>query len=134
VVIRQSGPDPRFCQGCRATRQDRSIDAAVIAHFAEATKPQIRPLLDEATRLLADLVARRRQIIDMIGAERQREKRIALPRLKKQHRSGGQDAGERNWPRSMMISMMRFVDRRHGARKKTCSPRYPGIGPVIAAR
>ena len=81
---RQSGPDPCLCQGPRGQRAKTDpIDAAVIAHFAEATKPQVRPLLDEATRLLADLVARRRQIIDMIGAERQREKRIALPRLKK---------------------------------------------------
>lgn len=54
------------------------IDAAVIAHFAEATKPEPRPLPDEATRQLADLVARRRQIVDMIGAERQREKRATV--------------------------------------------------------
>jgi len=59
------------------------IDAAVIARFAEATKPEPRPLPDEATRLLADLIARRRQIIEMIGAESQREKRIAVPRLRK---------------------------------------------------
>jgi transposase len=58
------------------------IDAAVIAHFAEATKPEPRPLPDEATRMLADLVARRRQIVEMIGAERQREKR-ATARIKK---------------------------------------------------
>ena len=58
------------------------IDAGVIAHFAEATNPEPRPLPDAATRLLADLVARRRQIIDMIGAERQRQAR-ATPRLKK---------------------------------------------------
>jgi len=45
------------------------IDAAVIAHFVEATRPQVRPLPDEATQLLADLVARRRQIVEMIGAE-----------------------------------------------------------------
>ena len=51
------------------------IDAAVIAHFVEATAPVIRPLPDEATRLLAGLVARRRQIIAMMGAERQREMR-----------------------------------------------------------
>jgi transposase len=51
------------------------IDAAVIARFVEATRPPIRPLPDEATQLLADLVARRRQIVAMIGAERQREKR-----------------------------------------------------------
>jgi transposase len=59
------------------------IDAGVIAHFAEATKPEPRPLPDQATRLLADLVARRRQIIEMIVAERQRERRITIPRLKK---------------------------------------------------
>jgi transposase len=57
------------------------IDAAVIAHFAEATAPEPRPLPDEATRLLADLVARRRQIIAMMGAERQREKRARAKRL-----------------------------------------------------
>lgn len=51
------------------------IDAAVIAHFVEATAPAIRPLPDEETRFLADLVARRRQIVAMIGAERQREMR-----------------------------------------------------------
>lgn len=51
------------------------IDAGVIAHFVEATKPTIRPLPDAETQLLGDLVARRRQIVAMIGAERQREKR-----------------------------------------------------------
>jgi transposase len=59
------------------------IDAAVIAHFAEATGLIPRPLADEATQMLADLVARRRQIIEMIGAERQREQRITAPRLRK---------------------------------------------------
>jgi transposase len=51
------------------------IDAYVIARFLDATRPAVRPLPDEATRLLADLVARRRQIVEMIGAERQRQKR-----------------------------------------------------------
>lgn len=59
------------------------IDAAVIAHFAEATRPEVRPLPDEATRLLADLVTRRRQIVEMIGAERQREKRMISRHLQK---------------------------------------------------
>jgi len=58
------------------------IDAAVIAHFAEATRPEPRPLPDDATRQLADLIARRRQIVEMIGAERQREKR-ATRRIRK---------------------------------------------------
>lgn len=59
------------------------IDAAVIAHFAEATRPEPRALPDAATRLLADLVTRRRQIIEMMVAERQREKHVTLTRLKK---------------------------------------------------
>jgi transposase len=58
------------------------IDAAVIAHFVQATAPEIRPLRDEQTRLLADLVARRRQIVAMIVAEQQREKN-APARVKK---------------------------------------------------
>ena len=59
------------------------IDAAVIAHFAEAVGPEPRPLPDEATQLLADLIARRRQIVAMIVAERQRESRATAKRLKK---------------------------------------------------
>jgi len=57
------------------------IDAAVIAHFAEATKPQLRQLPDEKTRLLADLIARRRQIVEMLAAESQRARRISDHRL-----------------------------------------------------
>lgn len=48
------------------------IDAFVIARFAEATRPEIRPLPDAELQALADLVARRRQIVAMIGAESQR--------------------------------------------------------------
>jgi len=59
------------------------IDAKVIAHFAEATRLEPRPLPDEQTRLLADLVGRRRQIVAMIGAERQREQRVTASRLRK---------------------------------------------------
>lgn len=57
------------------------IDALVIARFVAATRPQPRPLPDEATQRLADLVARRRQIIAMMVAERQRQKRLLAPRL-----------------------------------------------------
>lgn len=59
------------------------IDAAMIARFVEATRPAVRPLPDEATQVLADLVARRRQIIEMIVAEKNRERRISLQRIRK---------------------------------------------------
>jgi transposase len=59
------------------------IDAAMIARFAEATQPEIRPLSDAATQLLADLVARRRQIIEMIVAEGNRQRRTSVTRIRK---------------------------------------------------
>lgn len=49
-----------------------SIDADVLAHFAEAVRPQLRPLPDAVTLELRALTARRRQIIEMIGAEKNR--------------------------------------------------------------
>lgn len=49
-----------------------SIDADVLARFAEAVRPQLRPLPDAATLELRALTARRRQLIEMIGAERNR--------------------------------------------------------------
>jgi transposase len=59
------------------------IDATVIAHFLEATKPEPRPLPDAETRRLSDLLARRGQIVDMMTAERQRRARLPEPRLQK---------------------------------------------------
>jgi transposase len=60
-----------------------AIDARVIARFGADVKPDVRPLPDEAARFLADLVARRRQIVEMLQAERQREKRVTVKRLRK---------------------------------------------------
>ena len=60
-----------------------TIDARLIARFAIATRPEARPLPDAATARLADLVSRRRQIIAMIVAERQRQKRFTDRRLQK---------------------------------------------------
>jgi len=59
------------------------IDALVIARFAADVRPEPRALPDEMTQFLADLVARRRQIVEMLAAERQRAKRATMLRLKK---------------------------------------------------
>jgi transposase len=49
-----------------------SIDALVLARFAEAVRPALRPLPDEVTLELRALIARRRQLTEMIVAERNR--------------------------------------------------------------
>jgi transposase len=60
-----------------------ALDAAVIAHFAQAVRPQPRPLADAQARALGELVTRRRQIIEMIGAERNRRRQLSTRRLLK---------------------------------------------------
>jgi transposase len=57
------------------------IDAGVLAHFAEAVRPPLRPLPDEATRMLRELVTRRRQIVDMMAAERMRLSQARVRRI-----------------------------------------------------
>ncbi len=49
-----------------------AIDASILAHFAEAIRPQVREMSDERSRHLKDLVQRRRQIQSMITAEKNR--------------------------------------------------------------
>ena len=60
-----------------------ALDAAAIAHFAEAVRPEPRPVPDEQARALGELVTRRRQIVEMMTAERNRRKRLASRRMVK---------------------------------------------------
>lgn len=83
VVVVNPAQVRAFAQALGKRAKTDPIDAGVIAHFVEATKPEVRALPDAETRRLADLVARRRQIIQMIVAERQRQKRLTEPRLQR---------------------------------------------------
>lgn len=49
-----------------------ALDARVLAAFGIAIRPAIRPLPDEQALELADLVGRRRQLVDMMVAEKLR--------------------------------------------------------------
>jgi transposase len=49
-----------------------ALDARVLAHFAEAIRPQVRQLPDEQARQLEALVARRQQLLEMRTAEQNR--------------------------------------------------------------
>ena len=60
----------------RLAKTDR-VDAEVLALFAARVRPTPRPLPDEATQELEALLARRRQLLEMLHAERQR-----LPRAR----------------------------------------------------
>ncbi|MBF0355240.1 MAG: IS110 family transposase, partial [Alphaproteobacteria bacterium] len=83
VVVVNPAQVRSFAKALGRRAKTDPIDAEVIAHFVEATRPEPRPLPDAAVQLLADLVARRRQIVQMIASERQRQKRLAEPRVRR---------------------------------------------------
>lgn len=72
VVVINPAQVRSFAQALGKRAKTDPIDAGVIAAFAAAMQPELRPLPDSATRLLGDLVARRRQIMTMIVAEQNR--------------------------------------------------------------
>jgi transposase len=61
-----------FAQALGQPAKTDALDAQVLALFAERVRPAARTLPDTATQQLASLVARRRQLLDMLGAEQRR--------------------------------------------------------------
>ena len=59
-----------FAKATRRLAKTDSLDAAVLAHFAEAVRPSVRPLNDAETQVLNSLVARRQQVMTMLVAEK----------------------------------------------------------------
>jgi transposase len=71
----------------RATGQlakNDALDARIIAAFGEAVRPPVRPVPDEQARMLSELVARRRQLVEMLGAEMNRRRMTRQTQLRKQ--------------------------------------------------
>lgn len=64
----------------RLAKTDR-LYAEMIALFAERIHPEPRPVPDEDAQALAELVARRRQIIEMIGMELNRRRQARAKRV-----------------------------------------------------
>ena len=106
------------------------LDAAVLARFAEAVRPAPRPLPDADARELAALLARRRQVVEMLTAERNR-RRAAAGRVR------AQIEAHLAW----LAGQLDELDRELAAAVRA-SPAWrakedllrgvPGVGPVLA--
>jgi transposase len=83
VVVVNPSQVRHFAHALGKRAKTDPLDAAVIARFAEATKPVPRPLPDAATRVLGDLMARRRQLVEMLVAEKERKRKAIEKRLRK---------------------------------------------------
>ena len=130
VVVVNPAQVRHYAQALGKRAKTDPIDAAVIARFVEATRPAVRVLPDEATQLLADLVARRRQIVEMMAAEGQRERRAdrrlkkSIARLRKalEKELAELDAEIDDHVRGSPV----------WAEKEDLLASVPGVGPVIA--
>jgi transposase len=107
-----------------------ALDAAVLAHFGEAMKPEPREPVDEATLALDALLTRRRQIVEMITAEGNRLKQSATSVRKsiKEHI---------NWLRHQLADINRDLDaaiRNSPAWRENDDllRSVPGVGRVMA--
>lgn len=109
-----------------------TLDAAVIAHFGEAVRPEPRPMPDDEARDLNALVVRRRQLVEMRTAEQNRlrtctsraakkdiQKHIAW--LQKRIKEHDDDIG-----RSVRRSSL-------WREKDELLRSVPGVGPVLSA-
>jgi transposase len=130
IVVVNPAQVRHFAQALGRRAKTDPLDAAVIARFAQATQPAARPLPDEMTQLLADLVARRRQIVEMMAAEGQRERRAdkrlkeSIARLRKAlEKELAELDGE-------IDEYMRGAPA--WAEKQDLLASVPGVGPVIA--
>ena len=75
VVVVNARQVRDFARALGKLAKTDSIDASVLAHFAEAVRPEVRGLPDELTQTLQSWLARRRQLLEMLQAE---ERRLAI--------------------------------------------------------
>ena len=119
-----------FARAAGKLAKTDALDAQVLAHFAEAMQPEPRPLPDATTQELKALVARRRQLVEMITAEKNRMRtatRSIRPKVQEHVRwleedlqNLDQDLGD------FMRSSPMWKDKDELLRST------PGVGPVLS--
>jgi transposase len=72
VVVINARQVRDFARAVGKLAKTDAIDATVLAHFADAVRPELRTLPDDLTQTLQGWLARRRQLLEMLQAEEQR--------------------------------------------------------------
>jgi transposase len=83
VVVINPRQIREFARSTGRLAKTDTLDARAIATFAAAVRPAVRAVPDAQARLLGQLVARRRQLVDMLGAEHNRRRLIEPPALRR---------------------------------------------------
>jgi len=120
-----------FAKACGRLAKTDPLDAAVIARFAEAVQPPACAIADAALRQLSELVTRRRQIIVMMVAERNRRQQLTQAKL---IRTVDRVLAELQRQRSLVEAEIDQTIRATPAWRDTerLLTSAPGVGPTIA--
>lgn len=130
VVIANPRQIRDFAKAAGQLAKTDQLDARVLAHFAEVMRPVPRPLPDEQAQQLGALLARRRQLIEMLVAERNRLSRVR-PTLRK--RLQAHIAWLEREVAQMDTDLARMIQTSAVWREKdTLLRSAPGIGPVLS--
>ncbi len=130
VVIANPRQIRDFAKAAGQLAKTDQLDARVLAHFAEVMRPVPRPLPDEQAQQLGALLARRRQLIEMLVAERNRLSRTR-PTLRK--RLQAHIAWLEREVAQMDTDLARMIQTSAVWREKdTLLRSAPGIGPVLS--
>lgn len=114
----------------KLAKTDR-IDARILARFAEMVRPEVRPLKDEQVQELSALISRRRQIVEMLTAEKNRLT-TAPKRIQKDIKAHIQ------WLEKRLDNVDDEIQKRIKAspiwrEKEAILQSVPGVGPVLSA-
>ena len=66
-----------FARATGVLAKTDQVDALMLARFGEAVRPALRPIKDEDLRKLEEVVTRRRQLVDMLTAEKNRRQQAS---------------------------------------------------------
>ena len=107
-----------------------ALDAAVLAHFADALRPAPRPLPDAQSQRLAALVERRRQLVGMLTAERNRAQQT-LPAVRPHVQA------HIAWLEQALHDLDRELDQTLQAsplwrEREDLLRSVPGVGPIVS--
>lgn len=118
-----------FARSLNLLAKTDRLDALVLARFAEVVNPPVRPLVDEQTQELDELLTRRQQLVEMLTQEQNRYKQ-AKGRAK-------QDIHEHIlWLKERLKQLGKDLDgwvRKSPLwrEKETLLRSVPGVGPVM---
>jgi len=131
VAVINARQGRNFARAMNQQAKTDQVDAQVLALFGDKINPPVRPLASEAQQQLDDLVTRRRQLVDMLTAER---KRLTLLRGKAQANVEGHIA----W----LTQQSKGLDDEIEAQIQACQQwrqtqklvlSVPGVGKVMAS-